>query len=531
MALITFLLFTGIVAGLSWYYTRHDKHDTSTGYFLAGRSLTWIVIGGSLLLTNLSTEQLVGLNGGGFADGMETMAWELGASVAMVIMALFCLPVYLRGGITTVPQFLESRYSQLTRGLISFVILVSVSVSVLPFVLFSGALFMVDVFELPQSLNVSESAALWIMIISIGVVGSVYAVFGGLRAVAISDTLNGAGLLIAGLLIPVLGLSALGDGDVMAGFAKLKTDHVERLNPLGDSGSGLPMGTLFTGCALLHLYYWCTNQFIVQRAFGARSLQQGQKGVLFAASMKLIGPFYLILPGVIAYHLYGDQIPEDGNLAYSTLVRNILPKPMLGFFAAAIFGAILSSFNSALNSCATLFSVDLYKGFLNRDATDQQMVRVGKIFGVILAIVIITCAPMIAGQGALFDLMKRVAATFDVPLMAIVFVGLFSKRTPALAAWVAVIAGVCFYTTITFGLQNEVFGHSIHWLHVAGLNFLLMMGVMAAFRLARPLPIAFEHVYTEEVDIKAWPLARVIGPLILVAVVAIYFWLWSISRG
>lgn len=530
MAIISFLFFTGLVAILSWWYTRQDRHDTSTGYFLAGRSLSWIVVGGSLLLTNLSTEQLVGLNGGAFKNGMEIMAWELGAAVAMVVMALFCLPIYLRGGITTIPEFLENRYDKLTRGLISLTILVSVSVAVLPFVLFSGALFMRDVFSIPESFGVTPTVGLWMMVVSIGVVGSIYAIFGGLKAVAISDTLNGIGLLIAGLLIPCLGLAALGEGNVIDGIAQLRTKYPEQLNPLGNAKSDLPVLTLFTGVALLHLYYWCTNQFIVQRTFGSRSLRQGQQGVLFAAAMKLLGPFYLILPGVIAYHLYQDQIPEDGNLAYSTLVRNLLPTPLLGFFAAAIFGAILSSFNSALNSCATLFSVDIYKGFLNPDATDQQMVRVGKYFGAGLAVIIIAGAPVIAGQGAVFDLMKKIAATFDVPLMAIVFVGLFSKRTPAIAAWAAVISGVTFYAVVTFLLDNQVFGHQIHWLHVAGINFAVMMSVMAVIRLVAPRPKPFVAVNTEQVDVAPWPWAKLVGAFVVIGVFMIYGVLMFVSR-
>ncbi len=530
LELVSFLFFTGLVAILSWWFTRRDEHGTSTGYFLAGRSLTWVVIGGSLLLTNLSTEQLVGLNGGAFKDGMETMAWELGAAVAMVVMALVCLPVYLRGGITTIPEFLENRYDKLTRGLISLLILVAVSVAVLPFVLYSGALFMRDVFDVPGNFGISADAALWVTVIAIGVVGSIYAIFGGLRTVAISDTLNGVGLLIAGLLIPLLGLAALGEGNLLAGFVRLRRDHPERLHPFGDAASDLPVGTLFTGVALLHLYYWCTNQFIVQRAFGARSLQQGQQGVLFAATLKLIGPFYLILPGVIAYHLFADQVGEDSNLAYSTLVKELLPKPLLGFFAAAIFGAILSSFNSALNSCATLFSVDLYKGFLHREATDHEMVRVGKLFGAGLAMVIILCAPLLDGRGALFDLMKKVAATFDVPLMTIVFVGILSRRTPAIAAWAAVFSGVIFYATVTFGFDNQLFGYHIHWLHVAGLNFAVMMSVMTAFRYLRPLRVPFALHDTGQVNVAPWRWAKPVGFAIVTLVLVIYGGLWWAAR-
>ena len=497
---------------------------------MAGRTPTWLVVGGSLLLTNLSTEQLVGLNAGAFLDGMETMAWELGAAVAMVVMALVCLPIYLRCGITTIPEFLERRYSKATRGLVSLIILVAVSLSVLPFVLYSGALFMRDVFAIPELLQVSDGTALWLTVAAIGVVGSIYAIFGGLRAVAISDTLNGVGLLVAGLLIPFLGLSALGEGNVLAGFSRLREAHPEQLNPFGDAKSNLPVGTLFSGVALLHLYYWCTNQFIVQRAFASKSLQQGQKGVMFAAVMKLLGPFYLILPGVIAYHLFREQIDAKGNTAYATLVRELLPKPLLGFFAAAIFGAILSSFNSALNSCATLFSVDLYKGFLRPNATDHDMVRVGKLFGTVLAVAVILGAPSIAGSGALFDSMKAIAATFDIPVMVIVFVGILSKRTPTAAVWAALLVGIMFYSVVTFQLDNTLFGNQIHWLHVAGLDFAIMMLVICSFRFLAPRPTPFAMIDTRQVDTTPWSLARPCGALILLCVVAIYTGLWLVSK-
>ena len=197
LAIGSFLFFTGLVAVLSWWFTRRDSHETSTGYFLAGRSLTWLVVGGSLLLTNLSTEQLVGLNGGAFKNGMEIMAWELGAAIAMVVMALVCLPMYLRGGITTIPEFLESRYDRIIRGLTSLIILVAISVSVLPFVLYSGALFMGDVFELSPLTGLSDYAVVVRTVVVIGTVGSMYAIFGGLRAVAISDTPRTASALFA----------------------------------------------------------------------------------------------------------------------------------------------------------------------------------------------------------------------------------------------------------------------------------------------------------------------------------------------
>ncbi|MEE3177981.1 MAG: solute:sodium symporter family transporter, partial [Verrucomicrobiota bacterium] len=208
---IAFLIFTGLVGFFSWRATRRDSHNTAAGYFLAGRSLPWIVVGGSLLLTNLSTEQLVGLNGGAFANGMQVMAWEVWSSIAIVLMALVFLPRYLKGGVATVSLFLERRYSKAVGTAVSVLLLLSLLTNLLPFVLYSGALFMLKVFNIEQILNVNQAQALWITVIALGVVGSLYAIFGGLKAVAISDTFNGIGLLIGGLLIPVLGLIVLGN--------------------------------------------------------------------------------------------------------------------------------------------------------------------------------------------------------------------------------------------------------------------------------------------------------------------------------
>lgn len=533
MTIVSFLFFTGLVAVLSWWITRHDALDTASGYFLAGRRLTSIVIAGSLLMTNISTEQLVGLNGGAFKNGMEIIAWEMGAAIAMVVMALFCLPRYLRGAITTIPEYLEGRYGRLLRTLVSLLILTSISVSVLPFVLYSGALFMRDVFNLQEVLAIGPEAGLWIMVLGIGIVGSIYAIFGGLSAVAVSDTLNGVGLLVAGLIIPFLGLSKLGEGSLLAGWQRIQSNHAELLNPFGDAASELPVSTLFSGVALLHLYYWCTNQFIVQRAFGARSLEQGQKGVLFAAFLKLLGPFYLVLPGVMAYHLYRDQVDVDGNLAYSTMVGNLLPMPLVGFFAAAIFGAILSTFNSALNSASTLFSVDLYKGYIAPQATDQQMIRVGKMFGTVLAVVMIALTPAIASGGPVFDAMKKLAATFDIPLMVIVFVGLLSRRTPTVGVAIAALVGVVLYAVVTFAWDNQIpwAGGStkLHWLHVAGLDFVVMMAIVAAFRYLAPRPEAYTHEDSAQVDMSPWRLAVPAGLFVVIAVIAIYAYLWSVS--
>ncbi|MDG1854151.1 MAG: solute:sodium symporter family transporter [Verrucomicrobiales bacterium] len=532
--IIAFLIFTGLVGFFSWRATRRDSHNTATGYFLAGRSLPWIVVGGSLLLTNLSTEQLVGLNGGAFANGMQVMAWEVWSSIAIVLMALVFLPRYLKGGVATVSLFLERRYSKAVGTAVSVLLLLSLLTNLLPFVLYSGALFMIKVFNIEQILNVNHDQALWYTVIALGVVGSLYAIFGGLKAVAISDTFNGIGLLIGGLLIPVLGLIVLGNefgggGGFDAGISYLTENHPERLSPIGKEGENIPFSTLFTGMLLITTYYWCTNQAIVQRTFASKSLAEGQKGVLFAAGMKLLGPIYLVLPGIIAWHMFGDTIKPDDS--YGALVDKVLPAPLVGFFAAVIFGAILSSFNSSLNSAATLFSIDIYKGMINREASDGQMVKAGKLFGIVVALGAIGLAPMIEvlkekGFDGLFDLMKNLAALYNIPLLAVVLMGIFHKKITSAGAMAAIIIGFVFWGYFGLYKENNLFGYEMHWLHLAAINFVLISAIMIVMAKIKPREKAYEQTYTNDVDITPWKGAKACGIIILILIALMY---WGMS--
>ncbi|MCL4138281.1 UNVERIFIED_CONTAM: hypothetical protein GTU68_000566, partial [Idotea baltica] len=527
----SFLFFTALVAFISWRKTRGDDTQTASGYFLAGRSLTSIVIAGSLLLTNLSTEQLVGLNGGAFNNGMVVMAWEVVAALAMLLMAVVFLPRYLRSGITTVPQFLELRYDSSVRVFTAVLFLASLVINFLPFVLYSGAVFMRDVFGLPAVLAVSPDTALWMTVIAIGLVGSCYAVFGGLKAVAVSDTLNGIGLLVGGLSIPILGLIALGKGSFSNGLIYLTQNEPQKLSPIGGEDSAVPFATLFTGMIMINTYYWCTNQAIVQRTFGAKSLAEGQKGLLLAAFCKLAGPFYLVLPGIIAFHMFPTE-PGNGDGAYGMLVNRLMPHWALGFFAAVIFGAILSSFNSALNSASTLFSVDLYGGLINKNATDQQKVQVGKICGLFLAIVAMGTAPLLADSPkGLFELMKKMNAFFNIPLLAIIVVGITTKRVPAFAANVAIVLGMVFYGIVAFLLDNVLFGQKLHWLHVAAINFGLLVSVMLAFGFAHPRDTDYKQVSSEKVDIQPWRAAVPCAVIVASLVVVMYWFLHRLSLG
>src|SRR5690554_573439 len=340
MAILTFVGFTLLVAVIAYFATRKTNEKTSDGYFLGGRSLTAGVVAGSLLLTNLSTEQIVGLNGQAFSEGLSVMAWETLAAISIVVTAIFLLPKYLKGGLTTVPQFLEIRYDKTTKSIASGLFLLGYVVILLPIVLYSGSIAISDMFDIPTLLGVSHEVSIWICVWGIRIIGSIYAIFGGLKAVAVSDTVNAVGLLIGGLMIPVFGLMAIGDGSVTEGITILMQDAPEKFKSMGTPTNSVPFSTIFTGMMLVQLFYWGTNQAIIQRALAAKNLKEGQKGLLLAAFFKILGPLIVVLPGIIAYYLLGSEI-DTPDRAYALLVNAVLPKVFLGFFAAVLFGAIL----------------------------------------------------------------------------------------------------------------------------------------------------------------------------------------------
>ncbi len=336
IGILSFVGFTALVAIIAWFATRTTDETTSDGYFLGGRSLTAGVIAGSVLLTNLSTEQIVGLNGQAYSEGILVMAWETLAALAIVVTALFLLQRDLKGGLTTVPQFLEKRFDRTTKSIVSGLFLSGYMIILLPIVLYSGSLAISTMFEIPELLGVSETAALWICVWGIGIVGSIYAIFGGLKAVAVSDTINALGLLVGGLMIPVFGLMAIGDGDMMAGLSTLVDANPGKFDSTGGPDASVPFHTIFTGMMLVQLFYWGTNQAIIQRALAAKNLKEGQKGLMLAAFIKILGPIIVVLPGIIAWHLFQGNL-DNADQAYPALVNEVLPPVLVGFFAAVLF--------------------------------------------------------------------------------------------------------------------------------------------------------------------------------------------------
>jgi solute:Na+ symporter, SSS family len=537
LTVFSFLLFTGLVAFLTWLITRRDDHATSGGYFLAGRSLSFPLIAGSLLLTNLSTEQMVGLNGAAFTDGLCVMVWEVVAVVALVFMAWFFLPRFLKSGVATVPEYLEIRFDHQTQVITNIIFLIAYVGILLPVILYSGAVGMIGIMDvksmlgdLPQRIGVEqETTALWLIVWLVGIIGSIYALFGGLRTVAVSDTLNGIGLLIGGMMIPIYALIQFGgDGGLTAGAEALFEQQRERFNSIGGPKSSVPFGAIFSGIFLLNLFYWTTNQQIIQRTFGASSLAEGQKGVLLTGLLKLLGPLYLVIPGMIAFSMFADQ-DIKADTAYGLLVSKVLPAPLTGFFAAVMIGAILSSFNSALNSSCTLFSLGLYKNLINRNATEAQVVHSGKVFGWIVAILSMCVAPLLASTDSIFGFLQKMNGMYFIPIFAVVLIGMLTKRVSPIAAKIGLITGLVVIATGYFVPPFDKVVASMHEFYFLGTVFCWLLVLMLVIGEISPRETEFVQEDVRAVDMTPWRFAMPAGCVLIGIVLTIYITLADFS--
>ena len=303
MVWLSAFFFMSLVAAVSYWLTR-GKVANSEGFFLAGRSLGGTFIAGSLLLTNISAEQIIGLAGSAYAFNLSSMAWEVMAVVAIIITAIVFLPRFLAHGFTTLPEFLGARFNQRVRMAVVVLFLLAYGLVTIPSILYSGTIAVVETF----SAELSSAMAFPVSMVVIATIGTLYAVTGGLRAVAVSDTLNGIGLIFFGFAIPILGLMHLGGDNMVEGWRIVTTAAPEKLNAIGSETDPTPFLTLFTGMLFANLSYWGTNQYVIQRSLAAESLAAGQQGVLLAGFFKLLIPFFIMLPGIIAFHLYGADI-------------------------------------------------------------------------------------------------------------------------------------------------------------------------------------------------------------------------------
>lgn len=520
---ISFVGFTLFVAVYSWYKLRGEDLYTSDGYFLGGRSLSAGVIAGSMMLTNISSEHLIGMNGSAYKNGMVIISWETTATIGLIFGALYLVPRYLKMGLVTIPKFLELRFDRTTRSIAAGLLVFSFIFTLLPIVLYTGAINFEGIFEISELLDISHQQSIWVLVLVIGIIGALYSILGGLKAVAVADTVNGIGLIIGGLLIPILALIEIGDGNLFGGVDRVYDHAPEKFSIVGAEDSVLPFSAIFTGLVINQIYFWSMHQSIIQRALGAKDLIAAQKGLLYTGVFKLLIPIIIALPGVIGFYYFGDSMYDDQDLIYPMMIHEVLPTFMIGIFAAVFMGAVLSTFNSVINSAATIYTMDIYKIYINKDANEKKMVSVGTIVSSLIALFAIFVAPFMSyAPEGIYQLLQTLNGLFFVPLGTIIMAGFFLKNISAAGGKVAIISGMAFY------LITELFVDTgIHFVHIWGIMFVGMIAIMYIVSYFYPVEEEFKITNVEVVDIKEWKYAKVVSVILIIATLGIYILLWG----
>ena len=430
--LAVFVGLTALVGLLTWWKVRSAKHDGSEqDVFLAGKGLSWVFVAGAITLTNLSTDQLVGMNG----NQMLLLAWwEIAGFVGLMTLAFVFVPLYYRYNCTTVTELLERRYDgRSIRTLISAIFIAGNLLIYLPAALYSGGLFL-------QSLFGAQIPLIWFSL-GLALIGAAYTVFGGLRAVAVMDTFSGIGILALALLIVFLALAAV-DFDIVTGVP------AERLSMVGAADSPIPFHTLFTGMAFIQIFYWSTNQNITQKAMAAPTVKEAQKGVFAAAAIRiLVVPPIVVIPGVVAYKLFGDV----GDAAYGRLVAEVLPTWLSGAFAAMVAAAVITTFSAVLNSTVALYAVDFHEQFIGEVKNHWKLGAAMSVLATVLAIVMV---PVFMNAESIINLLQQLNGLSSMPILSAFIVGLLFRGVAARSAIAGVVWGIGLYALFTF---NEAF--------------------------------------------------------------------------
>lgn len=533
--LFSFAFFTALVALISWWKTRGDNLSSESGYYLAGHSLPAIVVAGSLVMTDLSAEQLVGNNGQAVRAGMTVWAAQGTAWTGLVLAAVILLPVFLRNGITTLPEYFEKRYDPIVRRAVSIIMLLSFILIMLPTILYAGAQVFVNIFPIDKYLGISNFAAIAILCVAISIVGSIYAIFGGLKAIAVSDTLNGIGMIIGGMLVPVFGFIFLstqlgGDGSFMDGLNHFLHDDPAMLNAWSEPTANepwWPWPVLITGQVVNNVYFWGCNQSIIQRALGAKSLAHAQKGMILAGFIDLFIPIFLVIPGVICALAYPGMDWGNGDIAFPMLISQTIPKWLLGFMAAAIFGAILSSYNSVLNSASTLYALDLHRPMFNPTADDEHIVKVGQRFGTIITIIATAVSPFLLYMGGITTFLNAALGIFNTPVLVILISGIIWKKTPTIAVKVMLPFHIIAYVLLNYVLRGNIeFLQNIHYLYYTFILFVLDMLIVYVITKVRPRETDYQHESEAVVNLDPWKYRKIMITVII-AVTALFYIVFS----
>ena len=500
-----FLAFIGAVVGFSMVKSRKEK--TSEDYFLASRGLKWWLIGLSIVAANISTEQFVGMAGQGAGSvGLAVSNWQLVGSIGIVVIAFTLLPRFLKAGIYTMPEYLEYRYNSTARALMALTTVVIYVAVLLTAVLYSGGLTLHKIFDMDLTKGV------WL----IGLIAAAYTAWGGLKAVAWADLFQGGALLLGGIIIFFLGLHACG------GWEQFSTANADKLHMiLAADHEGLPWTGVFSGMWIVIVYYCGLNQFIVQRNLAAKTLRDGQLGVIFAGALWLLIPFAIVMPGIMSNQLYGDQMAKADE-AFPMLIRNLVPAGLRGFMFAAIAGAVISSLASMLNSTSTIFTMDVYNRMFDRTASQKRLLLLGRVMTLVFVVAGCLLAPRLDNPkfGGVFQYIQQFQGYIWPGVVAAFLFGMMVSKAPGLAGVAALFSG-----PIIYGLF-QAFVPDLHFLIQVAIAFLLVLIIMGLITFFKPLDKPRELPVREDIEIKTMPEVKLAGGLVLAAVAVFYIIFW-----
>ncbi|WP_209332214.1 sodium:solute symporter family transporter [Lunatimonas salinarum] len=459
ISIIAVYLIAILVIGV---WVSRSNNNGADGYFLAGRTLKWPVIGAALFASNISTVHLVGLAASGFRDGLVWGNFELLAIVTLIMLSLIFAPFYFKNKIATLPEFLEKRYNATVRSFMAVLALLGALFMHIGVSLYAGAV----VFEHFFGLNVYAS------ILTISLITTIYTVVGGLQSVVITETIQTVILIAGAITLSLFGVWALPAHGITSWSELVNAAKPEQLNliPTKSNPSGLTWQALFLGYPVIGIWYWCADQTIVQRVLGAESLQDAKIGPLFAAFIKVLPIFLFILPGVLGYVLFRDVI-TDPNDTFPVLITHLLPVGLKGLMAAALLAALMSTIAAALNSAGTLVSIDIAK-VNHPDISESKQILIGRVTAVIVMVIAISWSPLIARFNSIFEAINVLLTVISPPITTVFIWGIFWRRGNHQGA-LATFAGGFLLGLFAFLVDFPVFGDAKMITEGMGISFMM----------------------------------------------------------
>lgn len=450
-----FLILAGIVV---WVITK--KQSNTEDYFLAGRNVGWFVVGASIFASNIGSEHVVGLAGAGAGDKLPMLIYEIQAWVVLILGWVF-LPFYKRSGVFTMPEFLEKRFDARSRWVLSIFSIIAYVLTKISVTIYAGGIVVSALLGID----------FWTGAIATVILTGLYTVLGGMKAVVYTETLQAVILVIGAGALTFIGLDAVGGWESMK--ETVSPQYLNMWRPATDPD--FPWPSLLITSTIVGVWYWCTDQYIVQRALTARNIKEGRRGTIFGALLKLLPVFLFLIPGIIALTLKmrGELHWESADEAFPILMSNLLPSGLRGLVAAGLLAALMSSLASVFNSCSTLFTVDIYKK-LKPNAPEKQLVRTGQIATIFIVIIGIVWIPIMANiSGVLYEYLQSVQSYIAPPITAVFLLGIFYKRINALGAFVTLVVGLIGGAArITLELVKEDLDPNSFLYTVGDVNFL-----------------------------------------------------------